>query len=128
MEKKLNLFLVNAHCQTGKFELRVQSSKLSVYKVGVVIEALACRHRTISRCLLVKLAYKSICVHDQITILDWYWIFYWMHRSAITCSLFKLDLSHVMSYDEITKGKLNSNIRQTGTLQRPRICVLFLSL
>ena len=62
--------LVNGHCQTEKFELRVLSRKLSAYKIGMVIEALACRHRTISRCLLVKLAYKSICVHDQITILD----------------------------------------------------------
>ena len=38
--------LVNGHCHTGQFELGVHSNKLSVYKVGMVIEALACRHRT----------------------------------------------------------------------------------
>ena len=40
--------LVNGHCHTGQFELRVHSKKLSVYNIGVVlvIEALACRHRT----------------------------------------------------------------------------------
>ena len=38
--------LVNGHCQTEQFELREHSKKLSVYKVGMVIEALACRHRT----------------------------------------------------------------------------------
>ena len=44
--KPVGCFLANGHCQTGKFESRVQSNKLSVYRVGMVMEALACHHRT----------------------------------------------------------------------------------
>ena len=42
----LFVLTIFGQCQTGKFESRVQSNKLSVYKVGMGMEALACHHRT----------------------------------------------------------------------------------
>ena len=54
----------------------------------------------------MKLAYKSICPHDQITTDG--------IGPVIACTKEPL----LVTYDKITKGKLISNIGQTGTLQR----------
>ena len=91
--------LVNGHCHTGQFELGVHSNKLFVYKVGMVIEALACRHRTeevpVSEASIQK-HLSPLSDHKRL-----YWTCHCMHQGTITWSLLKLGLSHMIRSQKV---------------------------